>query len=163
MPTMPQRLPESWVSTNSFRPNKLYHQLCYLAYMEQSIVPNSDFTEALVKLVKDNPDIQTRSMGFPLGNWQDEPLWRNQRIIGDRFIDPKEWTNVPVPMTLGLNRGRCYEISKFISWKNSLHQEKARFITRPCLFLLISLFRHNITVPHVPVVPCLYVGQLYHI
>ena len=22
------------------------------------------------------------------------------RIIGDRFIDPKEWTNVPVPMTL---------------------------------------------------------------
>ena len=90
MPTMPQRLPESWVSTNSFRPNKLYHQLCYLAYMEQSIVPNSDFTEALVKLVKDNPDIQTRSMGFPLGDWQDEPLWRNQRIIGDRFIDPKE-------------------------------------------------------------------------
>ena len=78
MPTMPQRLPESWVSTNSFRPNKLYHQLCYLAYMEQSIVPNSDFTEALVKLVKDNPDIQTRSMGFPLGNWQDEPLWSTQ-------------------------------------------------------------------------------------
>ena len=66
--------------------DKLYHQLCYLAYMEQSIVPNSDFTEALVKLVKDNPDIQTRSMGFPLGNWQDEPLWRNQRIIGDRFM-----------------------------------------------------------------------------
>ena len=90
MPTMPQRLPESWVSTNSFRTNKLYHQLCYLAYMEQSIVPNSDFTEALVKLVKDNPDIQTRSMGFPSGDWQDEPLWRNQRIIGDRFIDPKE-------------------------------------------------------------------------
>ena len=23
-----------------------------------------------------------------------------KRIIGDRFIDPKEWTNVPVPMTL---------------------------------------------------------------
>ena len=75
MPTMPKRLPKSWVANNSFRPNKLYHQLCYLAYMEQSIVPNSDFTEALVKLLKDNPDIQTRSMGFPSGNWQDEPLW----------------------------------------------------------------------------------------
>ena len=23
-------------------------------------------------------------------------------IIGDRFIDPKEWTNVPLPMTLGV-------------------------------------------------------------
>ena len=79
MPTMPQRLPESWVTINSFRPNKLYHQLCYLAYMEQSIVPNSDFTKALVKLLEDNPDIQTRSMGFPSGNWQDEPLWSNKQ------------------------------------------------------------------------------------
>ena len=79
MPTMPQRLPESWVTINSFRPNKLYHQLCYLAYMEQSIMPNSDFTKALVKLLEDNPDIQTRSMGFPSGNWQDEPLWNDQQ------------------------------------------------------------------------------------
>ena len=47
--------------------------------MEQSIVPNSNFTKALVKLLKDNPDIQTRSMGFPSGNWQDEPLWSNKQ------------------------------------------------------------------------------------
>lgn len=74
MPTMPQRLPESWVAINNFRPNKLYHQLCYLAYMEASIVPNSAFTRALVKLLKDNPNVSTRTMGFPQ-KWQDEPLW----------------------------------------------------------------------------------------
>lgn len=77
MPTIPQRLPGAWVSINSSRPSKLYHQLCYLAYMEQSIMPNSEFTKELAKLLKDNPNISTRSMGFPYG-WEDEPLWSTQ-------------------------------------------------------------------------------------
>lgn len=74
IPTMPKKLPESWVTINSFRPNKLYHQLCYLAYLEQSIVPNSEFTEALVKLMRANSEMSAHAMGFP-HNWQDEPLW----------------------------------------------------------------------------------------
>ena len=74
MPTMPQRLPKSWITTNSFRPNKLYHQLCYLAYMEQSITPNSNFKSILVELLRDNPNVSTRSMGFP-NDWDNQPLW----------------------------------------------------------------------------------------
>ena len=58
--------------------------------MEQSIVPNSNFTKALVKLLKDNPDIQTRSMGFPSGNWQDEPLWNPTVKTGCKLINIAE-------------------------------------------------------------------------
>lgn len=74
IPKMPQRLPASWVEATDFRPNKLYHQLCCLAYMEQSIVPNSDFTKGLVELMAENAGINLRSMGFPQ-EWQSEPLW----------------------------------------------------------------------------------------
>lgn len=42
--------------------------------MEQSIVPNSRFTKAMARLIRDFPEISTRSMGFP-SNWEKEPLW----------------------------------------------------------------------------------------
>lgn len=65
MPIMPEYLPSSWVVVGNFRPNKLYHQLCCLAYMEQSIAANGDFSKRLLFLMDKSEKINTRSMGFP--------------------------------------------------------------------------------------------------
>ena len=73
MPIMPDYLPSSWIVCK-FRPNKLYHQLCCLAYLEQSIAENGNFTHHLLTLVDNNNEISARSMGFPQ-EWKIEPLW----------------------------------------------------------------------------------------
>lgn len=46
MPIMPNYLPSQWLITGNFRPNKLYPQLCCLAYLEQSIAANGSFPNA---------------------------------------------------------------------------------------------------------------------
>ena len=73
-PQLPQKLPLAWLENVSLRPFKLYAQLCYLAYLEQSINPNSNFKSKLVELLKKHPNINLKAMGFP-ENWQSEPLW----------------------------------------------------------------------------------------
>ena len=74
MPIMPKYLPSQWVITGNFRPNKLYPQLCCLAYLEQSIAANGSFSKRLLKLIDKSESVNTRSMGFPQ-EWKNEPLW----------------------------------------------------------------------------------------
>ena len=75
MPHLPKKLPLEWIGISALRPMKLYAQLCYLAYMEQSICPNSDFKEGIIALLCDKSQTITKAMGFPK-NWQEEPLWK---------------------------------------------------------------------------------------
>lgn len=63
-----------WLITGNFRPNKLYPQLCCLAYLEQSIAANGSFSKRLLKLIDKSEIVNTRSMGFPQ-EWKNEPLW----------------------------------------------------------------------------------------
>lgn len=51
-----------------------YHQLCCLAYLEQSIAENGNFSNRLLALMDNNNGISSRSMGFPQ-EWKTEPLW----------------------------------------------------------------------------------------
>ena len=74
MPIMPKYLPSQWVITGNFRPNKLYPQLCCLAYLEQSIAAHGSFSKRLLKLIDKSESVNTRSMGFPQ-EWKNEPLW----------------------------------------------------------------------------------------
>lgn len=74
MPIMPNYLPSQWLITGNFRPNKLYPQLCCLAYLEQSIAANGSFSKRLLKLIDKSEIVNTRSMGFPQ-EWKNEPLW----------------------------------------------------------------------------------------
>lgn len=74
MPIMPKYLPASWLAVGDFRPNKLYHQLCCLAYLERSIAENGNFSNRLLALMDNNNGISSRSMGFPQ-EWKTEPLW----------------------------------------------------------------------------------------
>ena len=74
MPQMPQRLPLNWVDVQYVRPMKLYAQLCTLLYLEQSITPNSQIKEKLLRLIDAYPSVSLKQMGFPRG-WRQQPLW----------------------------------------------------------------------------------------
>ncbi len=75
IPKLPQRLPLQWISNQHIRPVKLYAQLCYLAYIEQSINPNSNFRNEVVNLLSDKPQHILKAMGFPT-DWRTETLWQ---------------------------------------------------------------------------------------
>lgn len=76
MPQLPKKLPLKWIDTSHIRPIKLYAQLCYLAYLEQSIYPNSQFKGKITALLSDNPQTTLKAMGIP-ANWHEEPLWKD--------------------------------------------------------------------------------------
>lgn len=56
---MPNYLPSQWLITGNFRPNKLYPQLCCLAYLEQSIAANGSFSKRLLKLIDKSEIVNT--------------------------------------------------------------------------------------------------------
>lgn len=72
-PQLPNRLPLAWI-TPTQKPIKLYHQLCTLLYMEQTITPCMDLKSSLLKFA-DYPNIDLHAMEFPQG-WRNELLWR---------------------------------------------------------------------------------------
>lgn len=74
MPKLPEKLPLAWISGRPPRPVKLYAQFCYLAYLEQSIHPDSHFKKKLLDLLVSHRDVCEKAMGFPR-NWQSEPVW----------------------------------------------------------------------------------------
>lgn len=74
IPRYPANLPGEWIVTPLRRPEKLYGQLCYLAYMEQSIHPNSQLKRSLINIMSKHPEISLNAMGFQL-DWQEQPLW----------------------------------------------------------------------------------------
>ena len=73
-PQLPNRLPLQWI-TPSQKPIKLYHQLCTLLYLEQTITPCMDLKSSLFKLFAEYPNVDLHAMGFPQ-DWENEPLWR---------------------------------------------------------------------------------------
>lgn len=75
IPLIPRRLPYLWVDVAGLTPQKLYPQLCILAYLESSIHPENSFTEDLKKLLKKYPNVDVKAMGFPKG-WKNQPLWK---------------------------------------------------------------------------------------
>ncbi len=76
MPQLALSLRGAWISNTAVRPNKLYAQLCCLAYLNDSIHPNNDFKQQLSLLLNIYPKVDLHAMGFPAG-WKREPLWRD--------------------------------------------------------------------------------------
>lgn len=75
IPKLPRILPLQWISNQHIRPMKLYAQLCYLTYIEQSISPNSNFRDGIVSLLSNIPQHILKAMGFP-ADWKSETLWQ---------------------------------------------------------------------------------------
>lgn len=74
IPLLPHRLPYSWVETSGLMTQKLYPQLCVLAYLENAIHPLNTFVGDLKRLLCRYPNVDVSAMGFP-PDWENQPLW----------------------------------------------------------------------------------------
>ena len=57
---------------------KVYYVLSIILYLLQTINPNNTFVTRFKSLLAKYPSVDVTAMGFPSGNWQDEPLWSTQ-------------------------------------------------------------------------------------
>jgi len=75
-PQMPKTLSgHKWLTVFSFPPDKIYPQLCCIAYLLNAIDPHNAFANNIQKLIKSHLSINPAAMGFPNG-WEQEPLWK---------------------------------------------------------------------------------------
>ena len=66
-----------WVSSN-VRQGRIFFTLCILKHFVDIIWRNNGFKNYLIALLDKYPMVDIAAMGFPSGNWQDEPLWSTQ-------------------------------------------------------------------------------------
>lgn len=74
-PSIPEYLPNAWITNRSISSHKLYPQLCCIAYWLRSINMQSTFTTDVKNLLQKYPLVDTIAMGFPM-EWEQEPLWQ---------------------------------------------------------------------------------------
>ena len=65
----------TWINDLQFPQDKLYPQLCCIAYWLNSIDANNHFTSDVKALLAKYPMADVRAMGFT-ANWKTEPLWK---------------------------------------------------------------------------------------
>lgn len=73
-PQLPRYLAYPWVDTTTIPNNRLYAQICCLAYLQDIIHPNNSFKERLQDLLACHPNVDVKSMGFQ-NDWREQPLW----------------------------------------------------------------------------------------
>lgn len=75
-PQMPRKLSGGkWLTDFSFPPDKIYPQLCCIAYWLNSIDQNNTFVADFKSLLTKYPTVDVAAMGFPK-DWKQEPLWQ---------------------------------------------------------------------------------------
>ena len=77
-PMIPRKLAGKWIASN-ITPKRIYYNICIIKWFVDIISPNNDMVEHLQSLLTQFPMVDIRAMGFPSGNWQDEPLWSTKR------------------------------------------------------------------------------------
>ena len=74
-PQMPKCMTGAWITNFSFREQRLYPQLCYIAYLLNAVSPNNTFVTDLKQLIEGHQSDEIQLLvGFP-HNWEQEPLW----------------------------------------------------------------------------------------
>ncbi|MGM9841015.1 MAG: Abi family protein, partial [Candidatus Limisoma sp.] len=73
-PMIPRRLNGNWITFN-VSPKRIYYNICIIKWFINIVSPKNDMLEHLKSILADYPMVDIRAMGFPLGNWQEEPLW----------------------------------------------------------------------------------------
>ena len=73
-PTIPADMPNAWIGNLAFSANKIYPQLCCIAYWLNGIDAQNSFAADLKALLAKYPTVDAAAMGFPV-HWQQEPLW----------------------------------------------------------------------------------------
>ncbi len=74
IPLLPRHLPYPWVEISGLLTQKIYPQLCVLAYLENAIHPVNSFVKELKLLLCKYPNVDVAAMGFP-EDWEIQPLW----------------------------------------------------------------------------------------
>lgn len=74
-PNVPKTLKQKWIVQTQFPANKLYAQLCCIAYLLNTIYPSNSFAQELCSLINAHQNVDVSSMGFPK-DWENEPLWK---------------------------------------------------------------------------------------
>ena len=74
-PKITSRMRQRWISNFNFPNDRLYPQLCCIAYWLNSINPQNTFVQDFKFLLTKYPSVQPSMMGFPRG-WENEPLWQ---------------------------------------------------------------------------------------
>ena len=73
-PAIPSNPTECWITlpTDSMR---TYFDLCIIKYFLNIISPGNDMRDKMQALFTEYPEVDLGALGFPSGNWQNEPLW----------------------------------------------------------------------------------------
>ena len=74
-PQLPKKLQNPWIQDKAIPQEKLYAQLCCVAYLMNTIQPSNDFNQKLKTLLADYPIVDVAAMGFSK-LWHNEPLWK---------------------------------------------------------------------------------------
>ena len=74
---MPNQFLRPWITlpTDQLR---IYFNMCIVKYFLDIISPGNDMLSKMQSLFAEYPEVDLRALGFPSGNWQDEPLWSTQ-------------------------------------------------------------------------------------
>ena len=76
-PMMPNIIVGEWINlpTDTLR---IYFDMCIIKYFLDIISPGNDMLSKMQSLFAEYPEVDLRALGFPSGDWQDEPLWSTQ-------------------------------------------------------------------------------------
>jgi len=73
-PTIPNTIVRPWITlpTDTLR---IYFDICIIKYFLDVISPNNDMLDKMLSLFSEYPEVDLGALGFPSGNWRNEPLW----------------------------------------------------------------------------------------
>ena len=74
-PQLPKRLQNPWIQSKTISQEKIYAQVCCMAYLMDAIHPENDFKRKLKDLLTSYSIVDVAAMGFPK-LWYNEPLWK---------------------------------------------------------------------------------------
>ena len=71
---IPNIIVKPWINlpTDTLR---IYFDMCIIRYFLNIISPGNDMLDKMQALFAEYPEVDLGALGFPSGNWQDEPLW----------------------------------------------------------------------------------------
>lgn len=74
-PMQPNAIEHPWIElpTDTLR---FYFNLCIIKYFLNIISPNNDMLDKVTALFSEFPEIDLGAIGFPAGDWRQEPLWK---------------------------------------------------------------------------------------
>ena len=67
-------MPRPWILLQT-DPLRVYFDMCIIKYFLNIISPGNDMLDKMHALFAEYPEVDLGALGFPSGNWQNEPLW----------------------------------------------------------------------------------------